>query len=172
MKPPFKDGSFDAGYTIGVLHHTPAPSVGFSKLVQTIKKGGWAACVVYPREGFYAFPSVKRHRNINKCLHPYLGYLPALLYSYFSAYVLAFLFEKGKNYQRFKHLVEYLEEQWLPCLYIPDVRWRILDVFDGITPFIASTHSPEDVQDWCVRAGCSNYKFTGWGDTSIVGVRD
>lgn len=172
MKPPFKDGSFDAGYTIGVLHHTPAPSVGFSKLVRTLKQGGWVACVVYPREGFYAYPSVKRHREINKFFHPYLGYLPALLYSYFSAYVLAFLFQKGKSHWRFKRPVQYLEEQWLPCLYIPDARWRILDVFDGITPFIASAHSPEDVQEWCIIAGCSNYKFTGWGDTSIVGVKD
>jgi SAM-dependent methyltransferase len=172
MKPPFKDGSFDAGYTIGVLHHTPAPSAGFSKLVATVKKGGWVACVVYPREGFYALPSVNRHRRINASIHPYLGYGPALLYSYFSAIVLTFLFNHGKRHGIFNTFVKYLEEQWLPCLYIPDVRWRILDVFDGITPSIASTHSPEEVREWCIRAGCSNYNFTGWGDTSIVGVRD
>jgi len=172
MKPPFKNGSFDAGYTIGVLHHTPTPSEGFSKLAKTVKKGGWVSCVVYNRKGFYAYTSVKRHRRINKSLYPYFGYRPALAYSYLSAYVLTHLFRKGKKYRLSKHLIEYMEKQWLPCLYIPDVRWRILDVFDATTPFIASTHSPDDVKEWCVSAGCSNYRLTGWSETSIVGIKD
>ena len=172
MKPPFKEGSFDAGYTIGVLHHTPDPAMGFSKLAKTVKKGGWVACVVYSRKGFYDFPAVKRHRTINTFLHPYLGYFPALLYAYFSAHLLTFLFQKGKRHGLTKRAIEYLEEQWLPCLYIPDVRWRVLDVFDGITPAIASTHSSEEVREWCENAGCSRYRFTGWGETSIVGIKD
>lgn len=169
--PPFVPGSFDGGYTIGVLHHTPLPERGLAALACMVKRGGWVASVVYPKQGFYAYPSVARFRKINNRLKPYIGYRLAVLYAYFSAYLLTPFFSfllRG----RFARVARFLEEHWLPCLYIPDVRWRVLDVFDGITPEIASTHTRREVISWMEQAGCRDFMFPNWGDTAIVGIKD
>jgi SAM-dependent methyltransferase len=169
--PPFAPGSFDGGYTIGVLHHTPLPERGLAALACTVKRGGWVSSVVYPKQGFYAYPSVARFRKINNRLKPYIGYGLAVLYAYFSAYLLTPFFSfllKG----RFARVAQFLEKDWLPCLYIPDVRWRVLDVFDGITPEIASTHTRAEVIGWMERAGCRDFTFPSWGDTAIIGIKD
>lgn len=168
--PPFRSGTFDGGYTIGVLHHTPAPERGLAALANTVREGGWVACVVYPKQGFYAFPSVERYRKINKRLKPYFGYRFALLYAYFSAYILSPVFSIGQR-TPFAPVVRWLEEQWLPCLYIPDRRWRILDIFDGITPEIASMHTRDEVIGWMKEAGCKDLVFPEWGDTAVIGIK-
>jgi SAM-dependent methyltransferase len=169
--PPFRPGTFDGGYTIGVLHHTPTPERGLVALANTIKRSGWVACVVYPKLGFYAFPSVERYRKINSRLKPYFGYRFAFLYAYFSAYVLSPIFSTSQK-TPFAPVVKWLEEQWFPCLYIPDSRWRVLDIFDGITPEIASTHTRDEVTGWMEEAGCNDFVFPAWGDTAVVGIKD
>jgi SAM-dependent methyltransferase len=49
--PPFKDGAFDAAYSLGVLHHLPDPRRGFHALARKVKKTGWFQVWVYGREG-------------------------------------------------------------------------------------------------------------------------
>jgi SAM-dependent methyltransferase len=60
LQPPFKAMQFDIGYTIGVLHHTPFPIKGFEKLALMVKPDGKLSCLVYPKKGFYDFPSVSQ----------------------------------------------------------------------------------------------------------------
>jgi hypothetical protein len=169
--PPFRSGSFDGGYTIGVLHHTPEPEKGLVALANTVKSGAWVSCVVYPQDGFYSYPSVARFRKLHNSLKPYFGYGIALGYAYLSAYLLSPLFKKMRKL-RLRPLVNYLEKEWLPCLYyLPDVRWRLLDTFDGITPAIASTHSRKEVIEWMEKANCQDFIFPNWGDTAIVGIK-
>jgi len=170
-RPPFHPGTFDGGYTIGVLHHTPAPERGLVALANTVRAGGWVACVVYPKQGFYAYPSVARYRKFNNRLKPYFGYRFALLYAYFSAYILSPIFSTGQK-TPLAPVVRWLEEQWFPCLYIPDSRWRVLDTFDGITPEIASAHTRDEVIEWMRKAGCDALVFPEWGDTAVNGIKD
>jgi uncharacterized protein YbaR (Trm112 family)/ubiquinone/menaquinone biosynthesis C-methylase UbiE len=170
LNPPFRPDSFDGGYAIGVLHHTPVPEQGLKTLAGTIKRGGWVACAVYPKQGFYAYASVRRHREFNNRIKPWLGYAPALIYAYFSAYFLSRFFMLLRRVKLAK-LAKYFEEQWLPCLYIPDMRWRLLDTFDGITPEIASTHTRAEVTQWMEKAGCKDFSYPAWGDTAIVGTK-
>ena len=47
--PLLWDGAFDYVMSIGVLHHLPAPEVGFRKLVATLKHGGAISIWVYSR---------------------------------------------------------------------------------------------------------------------------
>ena len=85
LNPPFADQSFDGGYTIGVLHHTPKPEDGLRALARVLKPGAWAACCVYPKGEFYDYPSVRRWRKITRSLRPSLGYGPPLIYSRIAA---------------------------------------------------------------------------------------
>jgi SAM-dependent methyltransferase len=47
MNLPFPEGSFDAIYSIGVLHHTPDTRAAFLRLVPLVKPGGAIAVWVY-----------------------------------------------------------------------------------------------------------------------------
>lgn len=93
MTPLFSPGIFNGGFSIDVLHHTPAPERGLYKLAKTVKRGGWVACCVYPRYSDYAFRSVARWRWLTNRIS--LGVSLALLYSHFSAAALAPLFQYG-----------------------------------------------------------------------------
>ncbi|MER3422194.1 MAG: hypothetical protein C4293_02130 [Nitrospiraceae bacterium] len=169
--PPFRDGVFDGGFTIGVLHHTPAPLRGLQALARTVRVGGWVACCVYPKGEFYDYPSVARFRRLHNCLKAILGYYPALAYSYLAAYILAPLIAKGKRIPGLSGRLEYMERNWLVALDLPDVRWGVLDIFDAITPSIATTHTSGEVKEWMAKAGCTSVRTSGWCETSVTGIR-
>jgi len=171
-KPPFREGIFEGGYAIGVLHHTPDPQEALRALVRTVRPGGWIACVVYPSKGFYAYPSVARFRRLVNRLQPVFGYRHALAYSYLSAFAFAPLFRRGKRVSRLNRLLQHIQENWVVVLdHLPDFRWRVLDTFDAITPLIASTHTGDEVKGWMRAAGCTNIETAGWGETSVLGAR-
>jgi SAM-dependent methyltransferase len=171
LKPPFHAGVFDGGYTIGVLHHTPDPSNGLKSLARIIRPGGWVACCVYPKGEFYDYLSVARFRRLHRRLKPILGYRPALLYSYLAAYLLSPLIGRGKQFPGFRGLLDYIERNWLVSLYLPDVRWRLLDTFDAITPAIATTHTGDEVKSWLEKTDCKDIQTTSWAKTSVIGIK-
>src|SRR4051812_19600598 len=57
LKPPFRPESFDGGFSVGVLHHTPAPETGLAALVRAVRAGGWVSCCVSPKGDFHDFAS-------------------------------------------------------------------------------------------------------------------
>jgi SAM-dependent methyltransferase len=170
LKPPFKNGVFDGGFSIGVLHHTPAPETGFQALSRAVREDGWVACCVYPVNDFYDFKSVARLRRVHLALKPIVGYRFALAYSYFAAQVLAPLMRFAKQ-NGLRKAATWVERNVLVSLWLKDVRWRLLDVFDAITPAIASTHTEEEVRGWFERASCSSIACTPWCPTSLRGTR-
>ncbi|HZQ80543.1 MAG TPA: methyltransferase domain-containing protein [Gaiellaceae bacterium] len=168
LNPPFAHRVFDGGFSIGVLHHTPDPATGVVALARVIKEGGWLACCVYPRGEFYDYPSVERVRRLQLRLAPVLGYRFASLYSRFAARALAPVLGRMIAVPVFGSAVAGLQRNWLPFLSLPDPRWAELDIFDAITPEIATTHSPEEVEAWLVDAGCEHIHWTPWCPTSAV----
>jgi len=44
---PFRPGTFDAIYSLGVLHHTPDPAKSFARLPPLLRPGGCLAILVY-----------------------------------------------------------------------------------------------------------------------------
>jgi len=172
LSPPVKKGVFDMGYTIGVLHHTPDPEKGFKKLAESVKKGGIIACSVYSKHGFYDFPSVARFRHMHNLVSPFLGNRPALGYAYFSAYVLYYIFQLFRSIPIIGWKAAlFFEKYVVVSLPLPDVRWRILDIFDAITPRYASTHTSEEVSGWFERANCLKIRQTPWDPTSYTAVK-
>jgi SAM-dependent methyltransferase len=170
LRPPFREGSCDGGFSIGVLHHTPDPQQGVAALARTVRRGGWVSCCVYPKGDFYDFPSVARFRRIHNALSTTFEYLPALLYAYFAAYVLspAFRFLKEHGLHRF---ITHVEQNWLVSLWLNDPHWRLLDTFDAITPQIATTHTEEEVTEWLLAAGCESVNRTPWCTTSATSLK-
>ena len=48
---PFRPGSFDLAYSVGVLHHTPDPATAFRRLADLVKPDGDLAVYLYERNG-------------------------------------------------------------------------------------------------------------------------
>ena len=107
-------------------------------------------------------------REIHRRLKDTFGYRFALAYSYFAAYVLAPLLIAARR-GGFHEAANHLEKNWLVALRLKDPRWRVLDVFDAITPEIATTHTRDDVEQWMHAAGIAGVRRTAWCDTSAVG---
>lgn len=55
---PFRDESFDAAYSFGVLHHTPDMPASFRETFRTLKKGGSFFVAVYHRNSVYHWLSL------------------------------------------------------------------------------------------------------------------
>lgn len=50
LNVPFKEGVFDYGYSVGVLHHLPDPRRGFNEVTRSVKPGGRISAWVYGLE--------------------------------------------------------------------------------------------------------------------------
>jgi SAM-dependent methyltransferase len=65
---PLADDSFDAAYSIGVLHHLADPRIGFNNIARKIRPGGWAHLWLYGREGNSWIRVANRVRTISSRL--------------------------------------------------------------------------------------------------------
>jgi ubiquinone/menaquinone biosynthesis C-methylase UbiE len=52
---PFADGSFDLGYSWGVLHHTPNTERAIAELVRVVRAGGEIKIMLYNRHSYYMY---------------------------------------------------------------------------------------------------------------------
>lgn len=171
LRPPFREGAFDGAYSIGVLHHTPDPAGGVVSMMRTVKPGGWVAVSVYPKGEFYDYRSIARFRQWQARLGVPWGRRLALAYAYFSAYLLSPAFSILRRISGPSALINYLDRNWLVLLRLPDTRWAALDIFDTITPAIATTHTGDEVRAWLTQAGCAHVQPTAWSKASMVAVK-
>lgn len=173
LKSPFKSNVFDNGFTIGVLHHTPDPGKGLKELFRTIKLNGEAACAVYQSHGWYASKSVALYRKIINKTRFIFGNSLALIYSHISARTLYHIMPIIKKIPVLGHrIVRISENNFLVVNKQPDLKWRILDTFDAITPEYASTHTGEEVESWFKNAKCLDIHLTKWGRCAWKGKKN
>lgn len=161
MKLPIKDGSIDYAFTIGVLHHTPSPYKGTKEAFRVIKKGGEFSLRVYPKKGFYTFPSVRFWRFVFNSLKPIFGYYPPLIYSYFFG-SLGYII--GKIWLPLSYPLRII----FPTVWLKDYKWAILDTFDAIATSYQSGHSPEEINNWLKQANFSKINNINGNDFNSV----
>jgi SAM-dependent methyltransferase len=163
LNSPFKDGVFDNGYSLGVLHHTPSPADGTKELFRTIKKGGDGICLVYESNGWYGSNSIKYFRRFINGTRFIFGNSLALIYSHVSARTLYYIMPVINKIPKVGYrIVRIVENNILVVNKHPDLKWRVLDTFDAITPHYASTHTEKEVESWFKSIGCENVHKTGW----------
>lgn len=132
---PFRQATFDAVYSIGVLHHTPSTREAFLRLPPLLKPDGIAAIWVYAWAGEYS-ENVDRVRLLT--IH-----LPKpLLYAICWAAVPLL------------HLMAKLPLLWRVARRVPTstqgrgLVWDVLDTFDLWGPRYQWKHSRQEVQEW------------------------
>ena len=117
---PFREGTFDLAYSIGVLHHTPDPRAAFDRVALTVKKGGGLAVYLYSRYGLA--------HHFSDLLRSVTTRLPLRLMFAGSALAipLYYLYRLPGLGPLFQLLC--------PISLHPNWRWRWLDTFDWYTP--------------------------------------
>lgn len=162
LKLPIRDSSIDAGYSIGVLHHTPNPSLGVREAARVLKSESRFSLSVYPKGGFYGWPTVRFLRFLLNLFPENVKHCLALTYST----ILCTLLQPLGNIWI---PLTYPIRLFFPTIYLPDLRWAILDTFDSITTRYQSTHTSSEVKQWFSQSGLIRFKDGAWGEGNVTG---
>jgi len=136
---PFRPGTFDIVYSIGVLHHTPDCEKAFRQLPKFLKPGGRVAIWVYgPMGPWVRFAGFYRRFTVR--MPPRL--LHALCHVAIPLYYLYRIPGVGRLF-------------WdlFPASVHPNAAWRVLDTFDWYSPRYQSKHTYPEVYRWFQTEG-------------------
>ena len=117
---PFREGTFDLAYSIGVLHHTPDPRAAFGRVAAMVKTGGGMAVFLYAAYG-------PGHRS-SDLIRKVTTRLPHRLMLGLSAAAIPL------HYPYRVPVLGKLLGLLCPISPHPDWRFRWLDTFDWYTP--------------------------------------
>lgn len=156
MNLPFTEGSFDAVYSIGVLHHTPSTQAAFAKLPPLLKPGGIIALWVYSAE--------LRALVGGEILRKLTTQLPKSL-----------LLQVCRIAVPLYHLHRIPKLGVVTTILFPtsidtDPEWRWLDTFDWYSPRYQWKHTYEEVERWFRAAGLTDIQ-RGSFPVSVRGIR-
>ena len=178
---PFRNGSFDFGYSIGVLHHTPDPEESFRILTKAIKPPGNIGLSLY-EISLYARPNLNSFKvatiellwalNMWRC-EMFRAVTTRIPNKAFLAYcktvvpILHFL-NKIPVLRYLRYLLPSTCYRHLPVI------WSMVDTHDTYATKIVHQYRGKDVFQWFLREGISNIVLrnsrAGW--VSITGVVD
>lgn len=174
LQLPFRPESFDFGYSIGVLEHTPDPQTGFARLLSALKPGGEVAVFVLPRrrltETLRYFPE-----RVNEVLGQDASYrIPGRLAGLIRWLAPLLDWTTDTSGQLGRAVTTRLPQRWcywlchaaIPLYYLyrvpifypfrlltriamdPDPERRVLDTFDWYSPRYKWTRSFTEVRGW------------------------
>jgi SAM-dependent methyltransferase len=117
---PFREGTFDLAYSVGVLHHTPDPRAAFERVAKTVKHGGGLAVYLYNGYG-------PGHHG-SDLIRNVTTRLPArLMFALAAGSIPLYYLYRVPILGKMLHLL-------CPISMYPNWRWRWLDTFDWYTP--------------------------------------
>jgi SAM-dependent methyltransferase len=144
---PFREGTFDFIFSLGVLHHTPNTKAAFDRLPRLLGANGKVAIWLYSNYGGW------RPSDLYRRLTPRLPkrFLYALSYIAVPFYYIDKIPILGE-------LVSWL----LPTSSHPKAKWRVLDTFDWYSPKYQWKHSYEEVFPWFEQQGLTDIRVLGF----------
>lgn len=156
---PLKRGSFDYGYSIGVLHHTPDPRRAFFKLVEMIRPGGGVSAWVYGREGngwiIYVLNPIRLITSkLPLIITKFLAFILALILQ--TALVL--FYRPANRLLWLKRLLPY--SSYLCSISGYSFRENFSIVFDHLLPEIAFYIREDEFRSWFADAKLLNPTIT------------
>lgn len=161
---PFREQTFDAIFSIGVLHHSRDTREAFLQLPKLLKNGGDLAVWLY-------YYQDKVYNAASDFWRAVLRPLPAwAVYAWSWTLVTLFSWLWARPIMSRKpwgHL-----RRVLPVNTHPDRQWRILDTFDWYSPrYQDKDCSPARVLSWCRDGAIRDVRVLSF-PTSIRGRRD
>lgn len=163
---PFKEGSFDAAYSFGVIHHLPEPEKAFREITKFVKKDG--SVIIYVYEKFTNRSYVERFglsiamnaRKISSRMNPKLLYFLCIL---FSPLILVMFSLPAKLLALFSATKGIADR--MPFRHTINPACIVADLFDRFSPPIENRYDREEIEGWFGRAGMDNINiinYRGW----------
>jgi SAM-dependent methyltransferase/uncharacterized protein YbaR (Trm112 family) len=140
---PFARETFDAVYSIGVLHHTPGTEGAFRQLVPLLRGGGRIAIWVYAWEGEYS-ANLDRVRRVTTRV-------PQVL-----LYALCWLAIPVLHGMDRIPLLRRLSGRIPTSVQGRGLVWDVLDTFDLWAPRYQWKHTEPEVRGWFEQAGLTD----------------
>lgn len=132
---PFRDGTFDRCYSLGVIQHTPDTARSLRSIAAMVKPGGEIAVTIYPRKPWTKLYSKYWLRPVTKrieqatLLKLIRGVMPA---AFPITDVLFRLPGLGRVFKFLIPVANYVDERALTREQ--RYQWAILDTFDMLSP--------------------------------------
>lgn len=150
---PFSDETFDFVYSLGVLHHLPAPEAGFRSLVRLVKPGGAIFIWVYSKRRKWAIRILEPIRKVTTRLPFPLLRLLCFFFAAVDYYlficplrlVKTDIFPRARLYRHYPFQVSFA------------------DWFDRLSAPIRFYYDGEDMRRWLRRAGLVNIRISATG---------
>ena len=173
---PFRPGTFDGCYCIGVVQHTPDPKRTLRCLAEMIKEGGKIGLFIYEIRRWWTLyyskylvrPLTTRMKQENllrliKFLMPVLFPLTEVLYripyvSRVSGFIIPVSNYVGYNYGTSKGLS--MRQRY---------RWALMDTFDMLAPAYDQPQTLEEVEPVLTDAGIINLRRTSSDGLCLTG---
>ncbi|MBM4300093.1 MAG: methyltransferase domain-containing protein [Deltaproteobacteria bacterium] len=169
---PFKPGSFEVTYCLGVLQHTTDVKMAFMALPAQLKPGGRLVVDIYRQALWHYFWPKYWLRPLTKCLaQDRLFALVQLMVKYFLPISLVI-----GRIPRLGHKLRYLvpvanhEPDW-PLTPQQIREWAILDTYDMLAPVYDQPQSAATLLSWFMEAGLSNVEIFRHGVLIGRGVK-
>lgn len=140
---PFREGTFDFIFSLGVLHHTPNTKAAFDRLPKLLRPNGRIAIWLY--SNYERWRPSEIYRRVTPRLPPRL--LHALTYVAVPLYYVNKIPGLGR-------VTYYL----LPISRHPKAEWRVLDTFDWYSPKYQWKHTYEEVVPWFEQQGLTDIR--------------
>ncbi len=148
---PIEPASFDYGYSIGVLHHTPDPGKAFQKLVDMIRPGGSVSAWVYGREGNgWIIYLLNPFRRLTSKLPLPVTKAIAFVFAVIMQTALVALYRPAAKRSWLKRLLPY--SAYLCSISGYSFKENFSIVFDHLLPEIAFYIPRNEFQSWFDRA--------------------
>ena len=164
---PFREATFDAAYSIGVLHHTPSTREAFLQMPPLVKTGGSVAIWVYKWDRDFS-------RGLDR-LRPLTTRLPKpMLYA--GCWIGVPILHALAQVPGFRRI-----SRWIPTsTQGRGLAWDVLDTFDLYSPQYQWKHDEPEVRRWFEEASLTDVielefpvsfrgrKPTGWRQAQLA----
>lgn len=171
-EPPFREGSFDGLYCIGVIQHTPDPPAGLRALPGLLKKGGRIAVTVYERKPWtmfyakYLLRPLTRRMGERALLRAVKLTMPVLFPITEAVFRVPLA---GRFFMFVIPVANYVNERELSAR--ERYRWAVLDTFDMLSPRYDQPQTQQEVESALAEAGVVNLKRLPNPGVNVVGER-
>lgn len=171
LSPPFKQGTFDFAYSIGVMQHTPDPQGGIKSVVEVVKPSGQFAFTIYARR-----PWTKL--NAKYLIRPITRRLPSDVLLKGIETVVPAVFPVLDRLFRVPKLGRLAQFVVPVAVYVDDrgftdeqrLQEAILDTFDMLSPRYDSPMTWEEADEVLKRAGAAKWGYRSRVPLVINGV--
>lgn len=174
LEPPFRAGTFDYAYCIGVAQHTPSPEDAVRRVVEAVKPGGQFALSIYARRPWTKLNAKYLVRPLTKRLpkEVLLGAIERVMPVVFPVADRLFGVPRLGHVARFMVPVAVYVEGERPD-WDREQRYReaVLDTFDMLSPAFDSPMKADEVEKVLRGVGAKDWEFPTRVPINVIGTR-